>query len=84
MQKTLTETKNRNAKIKINDINNDNHNDATDRPVYLNNESAPDAAIFSGANTITGAPAGATNLGGGSLLESDNDDEYFKEEEDTE
>ena len=42
----FTETKSGNAKIKTNDMNNDDRNDATNQPVSLNNEDTPDAAIF--------------------------------------
>ena len=49
-------------------------NDDTDRPIFLNNESKPDATVLPGADPATtasaasGAVAGAAWGGGGSLL----------------
>ena len=71
----FTETKSGNAKIKTNDMNNDDRNDATNQPVSLNNEDTPDAAIFVRA---TPAPS-ANTASGGSLLQSDNGNVYFEE-----
>ena len=45
---------------KTNDINNNNRDDATDRPIPLNTEATPDAAVFAGADPTptTGAVSG--------------------------
>ena len=44
-------------------------NDATNRPVSLNNEATPDASVFAGAATAltSGAGSGATSGGGGGI-----------------
>ena len=44
---TLME-KNGNTKIKTNDMSEDSHNNATNKPVYLNNKFTLDAAVFLG------------------------------------
>ena len=36
-------------KLKTNNMNNDAYNDATNEPLYLDNDATPDAAIFDGA-----------------------------------
>ena len=65
-------------------MKNDAHNDARNRPVSLNNEDTPDAAVFSDAAPsplLALAPAPAPPQRG-SLLQSDDDNEDFEEEED--
>ena len=66
------------------DMNNDAGDEATDRPVSLNKEATPDAAVLKDAATTptVGSVDGSAALGKGYLLKSDNDDEDLKEEED--
>ena len=57
-------------KLKTNDMNNDACDDATNRPVSLNNEATPDAAIFAGAAPAptSGAAAGTGAALGGVFI----------------
>ena len=78
---SLTETKSGNDKIKPNNVNNTDRNDATGRPVSLNNEAIPDADVFPAPlpPPLTVPPFGG---GEGPLFQLDNDNEDFEEEED--
>ena len=64
-------------------MNNGARDDATDRPISLKNEATPDAAVFAGANPAPTAGAivgtGDTLGRGGSLFQSDDNDEDFEE-----
>ena len=87
-ENTLAETKNGNAKIKTKDMNYTACNEATHKPVSINNEATQDADFFTGA---TPSPHWRRCrcfrchrrrlIGGGGLLKSDDNNEDFKEEE---
>ena len=75
----LTETKTvtLHCKIKTKNMNDNTRNDATYRPVSLNNESTPDATVFYGP--APAPTAGAASGGGwGPLLKSYENDEDLK------
>ena len=67
-------------------MNDDARDDATEQPIPLKNESTPDDAVFSGTASApaTGIANGAGSVSGGEggyLLQPDNDDEDFKDDE---
>ena len=57
---TLMETKNSKVKIKINNMNDDSSNEATNQPISLNNEATPYAVVSERAALASTAIAAAS------------------------